>query len=140
MFVRRVSILAPYNSDKEILLQHRTKDATYLPDYWGFFGGGIDQGETPEDAVKREAMEELGIEIKNPQLFKRYEIEEEKGTYERFIYIFPTSLTAKQLKSQQQEGAGLGFFSFGKTKKLKFNSFNRIILKDIAEFLNKTVK
>lgn len=32
-------------------------------DYFVFPGGGMDQGETPEQAAVREAMEELGIEV-----------------------------------------------------------------------------
>jgi len=32
-------------------------------DYFVFPGGGVDQGESPEQAAIREAMEELGIEV-----------------------------------------------------------------------------
>jgi 8-oxo-dGTP diphosphatase len=32
---------------------------------WGSMGGHVEFGETPAEAVKREAMEELGIEIGN---------------------------------------------------------------------------
>ena len=32
-------------------------------DYYVFPGGGVDEGETPEQAAIREAMEELGVEV-----------------------------------------------------------------------------
>ena len=32
-------------------------------DYFVFPGGGVDEGETPEQAAIREAMEELGVEV-----------------------------------------------------------------------------
>ncbi|QOR64914.1 NUDIX domain-containing protein [Cytobacillus suaedae] len=32
--------------------------------YFVFPGGGIENGETPEDGAKREALEELGVEVK----------------------------------------------------------------------------
>jgi len=37
-------------------------------DYFVFPGGGVDEGETPEQAAIREAMEELGIEISIKQM------------------------------------------------------------------------
>ena len=36
-------------------------------DYFVFPGGGVDEGETPEQAAIRETMEELGIEVKIKQ-------------------------------------------------------------------------
>lgn len=33
-------------------------------DYYVFPGGGVDEGETPQQAAVREAMEELGVEVK----------------------------------------------------------------------------
>lgn len=32
-------------------------------EYFAFPGGGVDEGETPEQAAVREAMEELGVEV-----------------------------------------------------------------------------
>lgn len=138
MYIRSVSILLLYNSKGEILLQHRTKDAPYYPDYWGFFGGGIEDGESPEEALVREAKEELQIDIESPKLFKRYEIEEEKGIYERFLYLLPTDIPLDKLKQQQLEGDGIGFFSISEAKQLKFNPHTRFIFDEIGEFLNRS--
>jgi mutator protein MutT len=68
MAIRNISVLVLYNDKKEILLQHRSKTAKRLPDYWGFFGGGIEVGETPEQALARELLEELEYHVKNPVL------------------------------------------------------------------------
>ena len=46
------------------LLQHRdAKPNIFYPDHWGFFGGGIEPGESETDALARELREELGLEI-----------------------------------------------------------------------------
>ena len=54
-------------------LQKRSKTATRLPDYFGFWGGGIDAGETPEQCLEREIKEELNIEIESYTFLGRYE-------------------------------------------------------------------
>ncbi|HUD44817.1 MAG TPA: hypothetical protein VMR41_04700 [Patescibacteria group bacterium] len=36
-FARRVAPTILYNREKKILLQLRTKDASYYPGFWGFF-------------------------------------------------------------------------------------------------------
>ena len=46
--------------DKKVALIKRTRDRMV---YYVFPGGGIENGETPEEATKREAFEELGVKI-----------------------------------------------------------------------------
>ncbi|PFV77692.1 DNA mismatch repair protein MutT [Bacillus sp. AFS059628] len=45
--------------------------------YYVFPGGGIEEGETPEEATKREAYEELGVHIEVEHLIAKVEY---KGT------------------------------------------------------------
>ena len=51
-----------------VALMHRIKDGY---EYWVFPGGGIEENETIEDALSREMVEELDIEVKQKRfLFK----------------------------------------------------------------------
>lgn len=56
-----VAALIVRDSDNKILICQRTKTQP-LPLKWEFPGGKIEQGEEPEDALRRELQEELGIE------------------------------------------------------------------------------
>lgn len=51
-FVRSTAIFVPYTQEGKILLQHRTADAPQYPNYWNFWGGSVESGETPEQGVK----------------------------------------------------------------------------------------
>src|SRR5450830_1938866 len=48
--------------DGSYLLQHRDQmPGIFYPGHWGLFGGAIEPGETPSDALRRELREELGL-------------------------------------------------------------------------------
>ena len=52
------------NKDKTLML-HRTKKQNDIHEgKWNGIGGKIEYNESPEDAIKREAMEETGLSIK----------------------------------------------------------------------------
>ncbi len=51
-----------FNEAGEVLIQKRPEEGL-LGGLWEFPGGKIEEGETPEEACKREVREELGIEV-----------------------------------------------------------------------------
>jgi len=53
-----VSVIITNLGGDVLLLRH-----SYGPDVWGLPGGGINRGEEPEAAARREVREELGIEL-----------------------------------------------------------------------------
>ena len=56
-----------FNQEKQILLGHR-RDI----DWWNLPGGGMEAGETVDEAIRREVYEETGLEIKVDQLIGVY--------------------------------------------------------------------
>lgn len=54
----RAGIILIENDKVALIERHRAG-----LDYYVFPGGGVDEGETPEQAAVREAMEELGVEV-----------------------------------------------------------------------------
>jgi len=130
MYNRRVALFVLKDKDR-ILLQKRSKDDDKIPNYWAFFGGQIEEGESPEQAVKREAKEELGIVLEDFKLFKRYELQTPWGLHENFVFVAPLKDSLETLRKQQTEGQGLDLFSFKDIEKLKITDTDRIILKDL---------
>ncbi len=47
----------------------------WFPKHWGCFGGGIDQGETAEEALIRELMEELGFSPASLKYFTKIDFD-----------------------------------------------------------------
>lgn len=131
MYARRVALFVLRDKEGRVLLQHRSESAKLLPDYWAFFGGGIGDDEIPEKAVAREAMEELGIELKDLKFFKRYEFQEEPGLFEKFVYTAPLEHSLDFLREKQKEGKDCGLFSFDELKSLKISDNDRVVLEDL---------
>ena len=46
----------------------RSSNPKHQPPLWWLPGGGIDFGESPEDTLLREFVEETGLEVKSPKL------------------------------------------------------------------------
>ena len=91
------------NKDGKMLLQHRSDDATRSPGLWGLFGGGIEEGETPLEAVRRETIEELEYRLNGPKLIGI----EESDT--QTVHLFVEEYDGSPLV--QREGQAMGWFT-----------------------------
>ena len=133
MAVRNVSVLALYNDHKEILLQHRSKDAPRLPDYWGFFGGGIEREESPDQALSREIHEELEYMVRSPQLIfiQKFTHEHEENT--KYVFIEKYN-SANPLV--QHEGQDMRWWKFDDLATLLIVEHDRIALTKIQTYLH----
>ena len=61
---RFISHLLIFNAKNELLIQKRAEDKYDWPGYYDLSaGGGVNAGETPYQAAKRECKEELGLDI-----------------------------------------------------------------------------
>lgn len=58
-----------HNTENKVLISQRSASKRCFPLMWELVGGGLEAGEQPEDCIRREAMEEIGCELYDLQLF-----------------------------------------------------------------------
>lgn len=120
IFYHGVSAI-PVNPQGKILLQQRDDRPDLLyPGYWTTFGGAMEVGETPEEAMRRELMEEIELELPL-KFWKVYDEKVDLGgnlvPVRRYIFVGPIDQPAEGIKLN--EGQALGYFGLGDLKNLK---------------------
>jgi 8-oxo-dGTP pyrophosphatase MutT (NUDIX family) len=75
------------------------------PGYWGFFGGHIEPDESPDVALRRELLEEIGYVTSEVNLFGYYP---DPGV---FRHVFAAPLTVEPDTLVLTEGWDLGMFT-----------------------------
>jgi 8-oxo-dGTP pyrophosphatase MutT (NUDIX family) len=102
----------PVNPEGKILLQQRDDrpDLSY-PGCWATFGGQVEDGETPDEALRRELLEE--IELVLPMILWRIDddlMERDDQTIiaESYTYVGRIDLAASEITLN--EGQALGYF------------------------------
>ncbi len=120
--MKKVSKIILINSKKEVLL-HRRDNKRGIPfrGYWDLIGGGLEEGESYLEAIKREIKEEINCKVKNIEQLKTEYIPERKQELTHFVGYVNVSLE----KITCHEGTGLvSFFKIDGLPK-KFPRFHR---------------
>lgn len=134
MKTRRAALIVFYNEDKRILLQDR-KGISKLGEEWGYFGGGIEEGETPEQALIREVKEELDLDIEDYKFIGVFANQVDKSKIiERHAFIAPLKDNLERFN--QIEGDNMKMFTIEEAMKLKLVKGDDMILKKLKKMWN----
>jgi NAD+ diphosphatase len=115
-----------FNGKNEVLLlDHVLRPASG----WGIPGGFIEADEQPIDAIQRELIEEIGLEIKNIEIFRI-------RTIGRHLEILFSARAIDVGEVKSFEIKELGWFEFEKLP-TQMSSIHQQIIKEV---LSKTVK
>ena len=119
---RTVSLIVPYTKDGRILLQDR-RDISKIGEEWGFFGGGVEKGETIEQALVREAREELEIDLNDHgyQYIGKDALEwtsREGAEWTFYRVFFATRYEDYSGEMNQREGTNMELFTLEDAKKM----------------------
>ena len=95
--------LAMLHRDGRWLMQLRDEIPTIVaPGCWGLFGGPLDPGETPEQALRRELLEEISWQPPALELVMVHHI------HRRTAHLFRSELSVPLEQLQLLEGEDLG--------------------------------
>jgi 8-oxo-dGTP pyrophosphatase MutT (NUDIX family) len=135
---RRAAMLLIVTDDGRLLLHHRDdKPGIPHPDCWAGFGGAVEDGETPLEALRREIIEEIGVEVQNPRpLGDAVDIEGDGRLVSLYYVIGGIDPDDIDLR----EGAGVGIHSFDDLDRLKVTPFvRRAIQRDLRPLIEDLV-
>lgn len=132
---KKVVLIVLYDHERRFLLQHRSKDARLCPGYWAFFGGSVEERETPLEAIHRETLEEINLKLKTPQLI--IELDFKEGNVSCFIYVYMEAFNSDKSVLRLQEGQGFGWFKESEMANLKMLERDRQIIRTVLSRLEK---
>ena len=97
--------------DGRYLLQLRDdKPGIFFPGPWGLFGGGVEPGERPADALRRELSEELELAVEEPRPLTRFEFDLAPmglpRIYREFFEVRLPATAAKDLRLGEGQATG----------------------------------
>jgi 8-oxo-dGTP diphosphatase len=116
-------------ADGKILLLLRDDNPKIRdPNCWQLPGGGVEDGETPDEAIKRELQEEIGI-IPSSLRFLTSPSTETHAYFARL-----TNQEVKNIK-KGNEGNGLLFFSFDELSQISLTQKLKDFIQSQGKFL-----
>lgn len=83
---------------------------------WGLIAGAVEIGETPAEAVRREVLEETGLEVKPERIIGVFGGEKHRFTYpnghqvEYLTVVFECAVVGGALHPENDEMCELGYF------------------------------
>lgn len=124
-----VAIGIVQNQAQKILVALRPEHK-YLGGLWEFPGGKVDMGESVEQALVRELMEEVGIQVVKARPFKRYYHNPERNDR---ILLDVWQILAYRGNAYGREGQQITWLNYNELKQLPMLPGNDAIIDELIE-------
>jgi mutator protein MutT len=138
MFVKNLSLIILFDRNGKILLQNRKIMSKYGEE-WSYFGGKIESGESPEEAIVREIKEELEFNLKDFKFLKEYvayaKLLKNGEMAEIKQHVFLQLINLDDFDTMVlHEGDGMSWFSVEEAKKLNMLGLDPKALEDFEVY------
>jgi 8-oxo-dGTP diphosphatase len=131
--MKEISQVLLFDSDRRLVVYLRDDNpAIPFPNHWDFFGGHLEAGETPEQALVREVKEELGIELKQWKFFRLYHCDR-GDAYPNLKHIYWAEIDQSATQLTLNEGQRLMSIEPSERDRVKFANILAQILEDFIE-------
>ncbi len=128
--MKKIAAIILENDKGEILLYMRdNKPGIPFPRHWDLFGGHIEEGETPEQALLREVKEELNFDLKEYKFFRKYKCPD-GDAYPNIKYIYYGKFNVPVKEITLLEGAYPKYFTREEIPDVKFANILKSIVMD----------
>ncbi len=77
--IQKVGVTAFVYDEEKALVVRRSKKENFLPEYYELPGGKVEFGESLEEALKREMMEEIGLKIEAKRPYSSFSYTSDDG-------------------------------------------------------------
>lgn len=117
--------------NKLLIYLRDDKPEISYPGYWDLFGGRVEEGETPEQALVRELKEELNIDVEQFEFYKTFQSPTETNPNVKFVYVVKIAEPADSLTLY--EGQYLKAIDLYDYEKYRFANILALILGDYCQ-------